>query len=509
MANDRSKFLNVKKIATEDPRDVGLFNQMVEQFKNVYTSPLDGYQSQAKSLKEAAIREKKSPDSVKGAIELMAEDAFKKYKPYLEGLDGWAKVNAALQMQNADKVFSKVSRMQESTFASAINVFQKFAFPLIRAILPELATEKLFNIQTMFGPTSNIFYFDYVYGTTTGTVSAGQSLFENYDATYGNSEIDLEVDATADGIKQSFTFTLDHQPVLAGTLQITDGSQILTDDGNGNLVGDGNGTVNYTSGAVVANFNAVPASGDDITSSYSVDTEGNTNGIPEIDLVLTTKPVSARSKKLRFRWSFEAQFALRDQFGLEAESELLNAAGAEIGYGIDIVNVQNVQRVAIDKRADATYQFAITPPSGVSRQEHYQGFAYYLVKASNYILSQSGRAIGNRVVGGDNFTTVVETIGKPRFEAKVYDASRGVHEIGTLDNRWICFRALFMDSNEYIVLYKSDDFLRAGYVWAPWITAFTTPTAILDDFQGRKGIGSLFGQKIVNPNMYIRMKFGA
>jgi len=498
--------------------DNAMMQQLVEQFKISYDANPKMMNEEVvarnKQLNESLLRGDKKGAIIEGAYQTTAKKLYEKYSKYVgdmpdmvNGRTNWTKSNIVFQMANWENATNNMKRLEESTFSSAINVFQKFAFPLIRAVLPELATEKLFNIQTMFGPTSNIFYFDYVYGTTTGTVTAGQSLFENNDPTYGNSEISLENGPVGNGVQTLFVYNLDHTNVLAGTVTLTDGVQISTDDANGNLVGDGVGTINYATGAVSVTWGLAIASGINIEASYSVDTEGNTNGIPEVDLVLTTKPVQAQSKKIRFRWSFEAQFSLRDQFGLEAESELLNAAGAEIGYGIDIVNIQNVQRVAIDKRNDVNFQFTLQPPTGVSRQEHYQGFPYYLIKISNLILTESGRAIGNRVVGGDYFTSVVENIGAPRYVATPYDPSRGVHEIGTLDNRWICFRALFMNVNEYLVLYKSDDFLRAGYVWAPWITAFTTPTAILDDFAGRKGIGSLFGSKVVNNLMFVRASF--
>lgn len=46
----------------------------------------------------------------------------------------------------------------------------------------------------------------------------------------------------------------------------TDGSQVLTDDFNGNIVGDGTGTINYATGAYNITFNA--ATGASVTSTY-------------------------------------------------------------------------------------------------------------------------------------------------------------------------------------------------------------------------------------------------
>ena len=480
--------------------------QLVEGFKASYgKNPISVFAEENRSANGKLAEERN------GQIQSYAESLYKKYEKYIGDMEeGWMKRTTAIQMENWARA---TKYLDENTKSTAIQSFDKFAFPIIRAVLPALATERLFNIQPMYGPTSQIFYFDYVYGTTTGAVTAGQRLFENFDPNYGDNIIENESVGTGNGSNPQSTATLGHTPVVAGTYNMTDGSQTITDDGNGNLVGDvdggGTNTINYTSGAVSFKFAAAVTNADPIEASYMVDTEANESGIPEVDLLLTSKPVSARSKKIRFRWSFESQFALRDQFGLEAEAELLNAAGAEIGYGIDAVNVDTVKRAAIDKRLDTDFQFPKTIPNAVSRLEHYAGFPYFLIKGSNYILTVSGRAIGNKLICGENVASIIETLGSPRFASEKINPSRGIHFIGTLDNRWEIFRDVRMNADEMILLYKSDEFLRAAYVWAPWITAFTTPTTILDDFQGRKGIGSLYGQKIVNSKMFLRMKLGA
>jgi hypothetical protein len=193
---------------------------------------------------------------------------------------------------------------------------------------------------------------------------------------------------------------------------------------------------------------------------------------------------------------------LKDQFGLVAESEFLNAAASEIGYGIDSANINEVRRVATDVRGNANYQFP-TIPGGVSLQEHVQGLPVYLGKVSNRILTDTGRGLGNKIVAGEAVINLIMSIGAPRFVAVPMTPSRGIFKVGDLDNRWEVFWDVRMPRTEYIMLFKSNEFLRAAFVWAPWIVAFTTPTSVLDDFQGRKGVGTLYGKHVVNAKMFV------
>jgi len=84
---------------------------------------------------------------------------------------------------------------------------------------------------------------------------------------------------TGDGVTTNFTGTLSHTPIVPNSVEITDGTQVVTDDGSGNLTGDGTGTIDYSTGDVDVTFNNPPVPGDDIKASYSYgDAIGTGNG---------------------------------------------------------------------------------------------------------------------------------------------------------------------------------------------------------------------------------------
>jgi len=79
-----------------------------------------------------------------------------------------------------------------------------------------------------------------------------------------------ELEMIADGDSARFTGSLDFPPAKAGSVAITDGTQVVIDDGDGNLVGDvyTTGTIDYDTGFYDFTFTFVPAAGSEIRTTY-------------------------------------------------------------------------------------------------------------------------------------------------------------------------------------------------------------------------------------------------
>ena len=126
------------------------------------------------------------------------------------------------------------------------------------------------------------------------------------DLHYTDEIIEQELLSTGDGFTTHFTGNLSWLPVRSTTIRITDGPNTVVDDGNGHLVGNvnagGTNTINPNTGAYDVTFSSAPASGARIVVDYEYNSEANTT-LPEIDLQLTMAPVTARTNKLRARWS--------------------------------------------------------------------------------------------------------------------------------------------------------------------------------------------------------------
>jgi hypothetical protein len=177
-----------------------------------------------------------------------------KWKPLLESVKGDHQRNVmAVLFENQSQY---LQTLNEETRSTNVGSFLKFVFPILRRVWPNLIANEIVSIQPMTAPVGGIFYYELKYGTTKGTVTAGQNLIQNFNRFYSSEKIDSEVIGTGAGT--SFSSTLDFTPVRAGTVKVVAGSVSGVDNGAGLITGTGisSGTINYTSGAIAVTFSS-------------------------------------------------------------------------------------------------------------------------------------------------------------------------------------------------------------------------------------------------------------
>lgn len=425
----------------------------------------------------------------------------------LYGLDDTASAFTAILCENMQTFFA--GKIHEATYANAIQDYEKHAFQLIRAVYPNLVAQQLVSVQPMLGPTSTIFYLRYVYGSTKGTITAGDTINDpltgrGYNGSdYTSEKIDEEQFDTGDGTTNKtgagYAGTLSWTSIRPGTVTITDGTQKARDDGNGSFDGDvAAGTINYGTGAIAAvTWNDAVTNGNAITATYEYVSEGNSS-LPEINLQLTQSSVTARTRKLKMTWSTEAAHNYKVQYGLDAEVDLVATAGEELRYETDREIINDLRTIS----NGGTTTWSKTAPAGVSWTEHKASIVDAFSAASNKIFGQTQRAKANWIVAGLDVATILETL-QPLFQpVEQTNNVTGVHLIGKLAGRWDVYMDPFYPASEALIGYKGNNPLEVGYIFAPYLLAYATPTIVLEDFVTRKGMASQYGKKAVNPQMY-------
>lgn len=428
----------------------------------------------------------------------------KKYRmgELLEGLeDGMVKSQTAIMLDNTRKYFDS---LEETTKLVNIGDFEKYAFPMVRAIFPNLAAHNLASVQPMLGPVSLVFFMKFLYGRSKGSAIAGQDVVENPNKNYSSEEVTDENIGTGTGASTTIgTGTVDYSPLKPGTIVLTATigatAAEITDDGNGQLIGDiggGTNTVNYVTGAIAVDWSAAPDSGTAVLAAYAYDMEGS-DTLPDIDMQLTSSPVVAKTRKLRTRWSLEAAQDLRNLHGLEAEVEQVAAVANELKFEIDREVIDDMTRIA----SNSVTNFSKTPGAGISFTEHKLFFIDKLIEASNKIFSATQRATGTWIICGINVASLIESL--PGFVSSPRPkGTRAVYKAGVLNGTWEIWKDPNYGTNNYLMGYQGDSMWEVGYIFAPYILAFTTATIMLDDFIGRKGMASRYGKKTIDGRFY-------
>ena len=273
-----------------------------------------------------------------------------KWSRVLEGIDDDynRKVCAVLLENQAKAIVS--DRMDElvgtdaPTTVGKLGTFQKFAFPLVRRVYPQLLANNLVGVQPMQGPVSQIFYLghdrDYGGGKRTETV------FSRFNLTYAdltNSAIDTGIDtrtlATSTKARRESFATFSAADASLSTLGMANEYQTCADS----WVAPAHPSA--TMGGKIASF---PIAETIIGYSVSAGEALTSTGIPELNLHIDQQPVVARTRKMRALWTLEAAQDLRAYHNLDLEGELTSLLSKELALEIDREIIEDLRMIAYD-----------------------------------------------------------------------------------------------------------------------------------------------------------------
>lgn len=410
-----------------------------------------------------------------------------------------------------DNLREWIERMDEATRAVNVGNFINYGFELMAAVMPNLLAHEFVSVQPMTRRVGEIFYLNYRYGTTKGNITANDTLFGVFQSGQGGEQwytsetVYQEPVDIGDGMTVHFTHTAGMIPINAtGTnnFSLTDGTETFTPNAVVPTTLDGSaggtGTINYTTGEVDVTFNAAPVLGRAITMTYKINFETNPDNIPEVDLSVYSDAITAQNRKLRAHYTLDAAYDLQQAFGRSAEADLSAALASAIRAEIDGEIFYDLYNGAFDTMPTWTRNM----PTGVSWRDHKFAIIDAIVAASNQIFIQTRRVAGNFVVAGVNVCTIIEAL-EGRFKRTAQRPLPGPHVIGYLDNFPI-IKNPYYGVNTFLVGYRGDLWLDTGYVYAPYMPLYTTPSITLSDFTTRKGMGTRYAKRMVNSRMYVR-----
>jgi len=262
----------------------------------------------------------------------------------------------AVAFENQMKELQRRTRgsLAESSGTQNVGSYTKYIFPILRKLFPNLIAHNLVTVQPMSAPIGAVFFWDYLHGTTKGSVTAGQSLPDNGSAYYSSEYIDGEQFGVGDGAKwggvgapmnaqcsfypvRPLNTTYGYSAVIQELNAVTGlPVQTATDDGSGNFTGASlAGSINYATGAITGFlFTAAVGNGNPVKAYYRYNMEMNSL-VPEVNFDISMEAVKAEPRKLRFKWSPESTEDLAAFHGVSGESQLVSGVAQQMMYEID------------------------------------------------------------------------------------------------------------------------------------------------------------------------------
>ena len=269
------------------------------------------------------------------------------------------------------------------------------ALPLVRKVFGQIAAKEFVSVQPMNLPSGLVFFLDFQYGTTKNPFTAGDSMYGDASANFGNTSTgalygagrftystnQFSASAASSNNVAATTVTLadvnydsDYSAsVAAGTIQkITVPTSSISADVDvlgvrGFIITSGsisaadnlsqfhyyqNGSINFF---VSASDAEVPSSGSFVIE-YNKQTKDNARGdfesgaayavpnaesttdivIPQINVQMRSEAIVAKTKKLKAQWTPEFAQDLNAYHSLDAEAELTAVMSEYISLEIDM-----------------------------------------------------------------------------------------------------------------------------------------------------------------------------
>lgn len=278
----------------------------------------------------------------------LSESLCEKWEPILEGItdDSTRQMTAALLENQAKSILTENARehgtLEEATTVGNLGTFQKFAFPLVRRVFPELIANKICGVQPMQGPVSQIFYLGYNRaGKDMDGGAISDVVYSKYRMVYGGRIAQ----------SQSNVGTLDSAAAAAGSggfalsgLSGVDANGKARTDSLAISVAPNENLSAMTAGARIANFPNSGIAGPQFFVSAGERLAGSS--IPEVNFTIEQQSVTARTRKFRALWTLEASQDLRAYHNLDLERELTELLSKEVALEIDREIVESIRTLA-------------------------------------------------------------------------------------------------------------------------------------------------------------------
>lgn len=490
-------------------------------------------------------------------IEERQEFLVEAWRPYITAIDEYLEEtegrkstcyerrNVAQCLENAllESGLKSRSRLFEATTEDNIS-FLGIQLPVIAALLPSLVLNDIAIVQSLDRRIGAVFYLDVKYGSDKGAISSGDTMLSSKTGharsvsgrRYASTMIKEETISGSGSITSGVTLTgtLNYAPGvnvgLAGSIVLrdADGVDVGNDSASaGTIAGTHSGTITTAGGYSITLGENTDSTGLTIDYEYQydkpVDAYNDYKGVPEAEINVTQESITAKDFPIRSRYSVGASIDLQKAHGINLENEIVKYLGGEVRftidhYGIDLIDDASMNGTIVDGST-------LTPAAAVTAWDAQIGsgqewlwkkheFLDRIEEGNNNIIDKTLRGLASFIVCGSNVARVIKQL--PAFSAVASlnkTPPTGPYKIGTMDGRTIIHDPLLLNrtpdggseilgTNRYILGWRGDNFLMAGFVYAPYIPLFATPTLVTSDLFAQKGFLSAAGFKVINPGLF-------
>ena len=468
-------------------------------------------------------------------------------------------INTSIVLQNSYESMIQEGQLQEGWLEALLNeeeineapnlstnvgtnVIPKVLFPVIRRVMPSLIANQLVSVQPIAARTGVIYNISYNFTDTKGGITAGDE-YSGSAQSPGGSEPGFatwyssekigpftatipadsdDVDTTVDcGVSiSSFLGTdvtgftvkrIDVYNADTGAKFVTVLDQADVVEGTPGFAGVGNVGYNVTTGDVILKSTTTATSTpnpevpwvatDEVITYLTYDQEAS-DKIPEMEFSIQSQTVDTTERKLKIRWTKEAEQDMKAYHKIDVESELVKVASMEMNYEIDRELLKSIGDVVVpaldyvhvwDDDAIGTGGAGGNNTSGNYLDRHRalsQKISMLAAKVAQY----------NRQ-GGANWAVVSPQVAAtlqmlPNFKGEIAGNQMNISQAGVLNGTikvYVDPNKSGADSNEILMGFKStSSTYGAGIVYSPYTNWMSNTVTHPDNFNSIRGFFSRY-----------------
>ena len=405
-------------------------------------------------------------------------------------LSNTKKIALATVLNNTEKFLNEAFTNSVGTQRADMGAFKRFCLNLTTVTMPNLIASDLVIVHPMTSMAGYISYLKFVKGTNKGESKRGDLVADPFKL--GN----VDVNYTSSLVVETVNVVSDGGDVHLAWFPVFDGKDEFGRDFTPSIVGKPEAVVTVKDAAKgIVSITGVAGK---VKIRYAYDNVViPQNDLPILNAEMANIALVAKARRIAVYYSQLAAFQAKQDYGFDLGDQLAEKAVAELSYEIDT----EITQLLIDNAAeDAKLRWNKALPVGVSKADHYAGFAETIADAGRVIYDRTKKHMPTYMLVASDIVPVLKFV--PGFSAAPINSVNGPYYLGTVDGLKV-FVTPNIAAGRFVVGVNGNDMMTSAAVYAPYMAIVPTQLLQYADGGTSQGFSTLYDLKLLNEALLV------
>ena len=398
-------------------------------------------------------------------------------------LSDMKKVAIARVLANTSEYLNEAFENSIGTQLSNMKTYKKFCLDLTTVALPNLIANDLVIVYPLKSRTGYIQYLQFTAGTNKGGIAQNTVFNDVFKlGAMDDNRMNYTGSAVVEAVAaNATTITPAWKPVVGDKvigIQAADGAEVelaLTA-----------GSVSVSAGV----YSKIKYLYDNVTIPQG--------DLPILNAQMNGIELAAKARRIAVYYSQMAAFQSKTEMGIDLGEILATQACAELSYEIDS---EVVKLLADNATAYADLNWNKRLPIGVSKRDHYAGFAELIELGSQHIYDTTQKHAANYMIASSGIKPILGLMDgwKAAASAKI----NGPYFAGELNGIKV-FISPAITQGAFVLGYNGDDMVTSAAVYAPYMAIVPTQLLGYSDGSMSQGFSTLYDLKMLNAGLLVK-----